>query len=335
MLNPPTLTVYDLSINVLVSWQAHSLSNAGTHGSNKVMSRCQMLADGTVTDACSGSIAKHHHAVLLAEYLAASGIALCPACLQRDGRRVAALIERPEYKNVSVQQILQGCGLCDAHGFLVTAKNASSQQGTEARERNAKHSLVEFSFALGLPGRSHETMHLFTRIGDSKEEGQMLMKKPARSGDYALEVRYTSVGIGVDTDKWQVAIVDEQERRDRHRAILSALRDTLLSPDGAMTATMLPHLTGLQGAIVVLRAVGRAPMYSALKEDFIARLVAMRRDSCLIYPFETVDEFHVIMEDLIATTAPCLPPIPAASLLAARTVRLSPLHLDRLQCVWP
>jgi CRISPR-associated negative auto-regulator DevR/Csa2 len=141
--------------------------------------------------------------VLLAEYLAASGVSLCPACLQHDGRRAAALIERPEYKNSSVEQILQGCGLCDAHGFLVTAKNANNQQGTEARQRNAKDSLVEFSFALGLPEHSQETMHLFTRTGDSKEEGQMLMKKPARSGDYALEVRYRSVGIGVDTDSTQ------------------------------------------------------------------------------------------------------------------------------------
>jgi len=302
-----TPTIYELSVNALVCWQAHSLSNEGTDGSNKVMPRSQMLADGSVTDACSGSIAKHHHAVLLAEYLAASGVPLCPACLQRDGRRAAALIERPEHQNVSVQQILRNCGLCDAHGFLVTAKNASSQQGTEARERNAKHSLVEFSFALGLPGRSQKTMHLFTRSGDSKEEGQMLMKKPTRSGDYALEVRYRSVGVGVDTDKWQVAIVDEQQRLLRHRAILSTLRDTLLSPDGAMTATMLPHLTGLQGAVVVRKDVGRAPMYSALKEDFVARLVAMGSDTCSIYPFETVDAFNIILEELITTSTPCLP----------------------------
>ncbi len=92
----------------------------------------------------------------------------------------------------------------------------------------------------------------------------MLMKMPTRLGDYAIIVRYASVGIGVDTDKCRVAIVDEQQRLNRHRAILSTLHDTLLSPDGAMTAAMLPHLTGLQGAIVVRNAVGRAPMYSAL-----------------------------------------------------------------------
>src|SRR5258708_36425853 len=124
MLQPPTLTMYELTINVRVSWQAHGLSTAGSNGSNKVMPRRQMLADGSMTDACSGSIAKHYHAVLLAEYLAASDVPLCPACLQRDGRRAAALMELPEYKHISTQRILQNCGVCDAHGFLVTAKNA-------------------------------------------------------------------------------------------------------------------------------------------------------------------------------------------------------------------
>jgi CRISPR/Cas system-associated protein Cas7 (RAMP superfamily) len=72
MQNQSILTIYELTVNVLVSWQAHSLSNEASNGSNKVMPRSQMLADGSETDACSGSIAKHHHAVLLAEYLAAS-----------------------------------------------------------------------------------------------------------------------------------------------------------------------------------------------------------------------------------------------------------------------
>jgi CRISPR/Cas system-associated protein Cas7 (RAMP superfamily) len=303
----PTLTIYELSINVRVSWQAHSLSTAGSNGSNKVMSRQQLLADGTITDACSGSIAKHHHAALLAEYLTAAHLPLCPACQKRDGRRAAALIEHPDYKNLSLERIVRECALCDAHGFLVTAKNADSTQGTEARQKLCKHTLVDFSFALGLPGHARETMHLFTRVADSKEEGQMLMKMPARSGDYALGVRYKCVGVGVNTEKWQLVLADEHERLLRHRAILSALHDTLLSPDGAMTATMLPHLTGLQGALVVKSDVGRAPIYSALNEDFLTCLQAMASDTCQVRTFETVDAFHHLMQELIEHTSPCLP----------------------------
>lgn len=49
--NPSPLTIYELTVNALVSWQAHSLSNEGTNGSNKVMPRSQMPADGSIVDA--------------------------------------------------------------------------------------------------------------------------------------------------------------------------------------------------------------------------------------------------------------------------------------------
>src|SRR6266567_3101996 len=82
--------IYEMSVNVLVAWQAHSLSTAGNNGSNRLLPRRQLLADKTETDAVSGNIAKHYHATLLAEYLEAAGCPLCPACQARDGRRAAA-----------------------------------------------------------------------------------------------------------------------------------------------------------------------------------------------------------------------------------------------------
>ncbi len=269
------LPVYEMSVNVRVDWQAHSLSNAGTNGSIRLLPRRQLLADGVETDACSGNIAKHHHAMLLAEYLEAAGIPLCPACASRDGRRAAALINRPGYPSLPIERILAECALCDAHGFLVIGKNASSDGSTEARQRVSKHSLIEFSLALALPNLHAESTHLYTRSGNSKEDGQMLMKMPARSGTYALCIRYKSVGIGVDTDKWSVVVTDAKERLRRHRAILSALRDQLLSPEGALTATTLPHLAGLVGAIAVRNSVGRAPLFSPLDASFVAHLSAL------------------------------------------------------------
>lgn len=304
-MNP--LTIYELSLNVLAEWQAHSLSNSGTNGSIRLLPRRQLLADGTETDACSGNIAKHHHAVLLAEYFEAAGVPLCPACAVRDGRRIAALVNRPGYQKMTIEQILSQCGLCDAHGFLVTAKNAAHDGSTEARERLSKHSLIEFSFALALPAEHAESVQLFTRSGDA--EGQMLLKKSVRSGRYGLCLRYKSAGVGVDTDRWQIIVADETERQRRHRAILAALRDCILSPDGALTATMLPHLTGLTGAIVLSTQVGRAPIYSPLKEDFIARLMAMANEARRVLTFETVNEFDALMNDLIEGSKPYLPAI--------------------------
>jgi hypothetical protein len=158
-----------------------------------------------------------------------------------------------------------------------------------------------------LPDHHAETSQLYTRVGDTKEEGQMLMKMPSRSGDYALNIRYFSVGVGVDIDKWQVIVQDPEKRRSRHTAILSALRDSLLSPDGAMTATMLPHLTGLQGTVVVRTSAGRAPMYSALCDDFVTQLQALASPTCQIYPFEDIASFNTLMNSLITYSSPCFP----------------------------
>jgi CRISPR-associated autoregulator DevR family len=302
------LMTYEMSFSIRASWQAHSMSNAGTNGSIRLLPRRQLLADGNETDACSGNIAKHYHAVLTAEYLEAAGVPLCPACQTRDGRRVAALVGQPGYESLTIERILTECGMCDTHGFLVTAKNAASDGSTEQRDRISKHSLVEFSFALALPEHHAETVHLVTRSGNSKEDGQMMMKMPARSGEYALCVRYKSVGIGVDTDKWSVLVHNEEERQRRHRAILSALRDQILSPTGALTATMLPHLTGLTGVVAVKSNAGRAPLYSPLQADFVERLQAMTGDTCKMFSFEAVDEFYTLMNQLIETTEPQLPP---------------------------
>ncbi|HEY6411568.1 MAG TPA: hypothetical protein VIY29_29270 [Ktedonobacteraceae bacterium] len=81
-----------------------------------------------------------------------------------------------------------------------------------------------------------------------------------------------------------------------------------MSPDGALVATMLPHLTGLQGVITVRTDVGRSPLYSALESDFVTRLSSMVDETCKAYQFETVDAFYTLMNDFIATSVPALHP---------------------------
>lgn len=354
--------VYEISINYRTELQAHSLSNVGSV-STWTQPRRQLLADGTEVDAISGNIMKHYHAVLAAEYFQAMGLQLCPACAARDGRRIAALIKQADYANPEIGRVLSECPLCDTHGFLVTGKNAtddvnSSQNGatptnkvlnpghtgpslpggrknkrgkgkendetgsTQARQKVSKHSLVEYSFGLALPERQSETLQLHNRMGE-EEGAMMLLWQPGRSACYGMCIRYKCVGVGVDTDKWTVAVTDEQERIQRHRAILAALRDCILSPSGAMTATKLPHLTGLAGAIVVQMTVGRAPLCSPLKPDYISELVTMENSTRRVLTFETMRQFNQLMDNLIETSQPHLPvprsPQPAFGTIAAET----------------
>lgn len=271
-------TIYEMSLNIQIGWVAHSLSNRGSDGTNETYPRQQSLADGTRTDAISGSILKHEHADVLTQYHMAAGMPLCPACAVKNSQRVAVLFERGDYTDTLIDDILQSCAMCDTHGFLVTGKNADGN--SQARQRLSKSSIVEFTYALALPGQHSQTPQPHSRAGQADGAGQMLMKKYARSGQYALGIRYTPALIGVDSDTWEIMLDDEAERSRRHRSVLEALRDLMLSPSGAMTATMLPHLTGLYGTVVVKSSAGRAPMYSALESDFVERLAGLEIDDC-------------------------------------------------------
>lgn len=300
------IPIYELGLSCVYTLQAHSKSNAGTNGSNRLLPRRQLLADGTETDAISGNIDKHGHATLTAEYLEASGVSLCEACQQRDSRRAAALTATRE-NPLTMEHILIGCGLCDIHGFLVTPRNASSDGTTTARQRLSKTTLIDYSFGLARPDQQTTTPQLFVRTGDSRDEGQMIMKMSTRSGVYAQGIRYKACGIGADTDKWHLYVTNAEERIKRHRAVLQALQDLLLSPSGALSAKMLPHLTGISGAITLRTNVGRAPVYSGLAPDFITQLMATASDTCRVLPFSDVASFMEVTNNLIANSTPALP----------------------------
>jgi hypothetical protein len=186
-------------------------------------------------------------------------------------------------------------------------KNAiEDQEGntTAARLRLFKESLVDFSYALGIPGKQFQTTQLNTRSGGSKEEGQMLFRKSVRSGEYALIVRYKAYGVGADTERRVLVVADQAERAARHKAILSCLKDLLLNPAGAMTPGTLAQLEGIEGAICVETHIGRAFAYSALDDTFIDRIMSMAGGTAKVYPFYTVEAFNELMDGFINHSQP-------------------------------
>lgn len=306
MMEHERIPVYSMAIVARITLQAHSASNSTVNGST-LLPRTQLLADNTRTDAISGNILKHDHAYLLTRYFRKIGVGLCPACEKYDGRRAGALVSDPAYKNLTMQRILSECGLCDIHGFLITAKNAASPEEGEDRGRLNKSTLIDFGDMLGVPGAQAFSEQIATRIGASKEEGQMLMKYFVRSAVYALGVRYEGADVGVDTNTGTLIIKNEAERLLRHQAVLATMRDCLLSPKLAKSATLMPHLTNITGVIVIESQVGRAGIYSALQPDFMDRLKAMQNPTRQILSFETVEDFYALMTRLSENSYPAAP----------------------------
>lgn len=160
-----------------------------------------------------------------------------------------------------------------------------------------------------MPDTFGETAQINVRRGTADGAEQMIMRSFCRSGAYALCVRYKCAAVGVDTFTWQLVIGDDEERLKRHQSILRALRDQILSPDGAKTAGMLPHLTGVRGAIVLRTQVGRAFMCSPLRTDFVDQLagaVARVSDAPILH-FEDLEEFVAQMDYLIVHSTPYVP----------------------------
>jgi len=302
------LPVYDMSINARIKWQSHSLSNSGSNNSNRVEPRRQLLINNLTTDAISGNILKHFHASLVVEYFESAGIPVCKACANRRSMRAAAILTDCQ-PNLSTPQILQSCALCDTHGFLVTAKADDVDDNGKKRERTFKHSLVEYAFALAIPDSFSEKLQTFSRSGGTKEQGQMIYKVPARSGVYSVCAAYHAAGVGVDTDRNEIVISAQNERRKRHQAILLAFRDQILHPLGAHTATMWPQLSGLEGAIAIRKSIGRAPTYSPLEDNYLAVLQQLTTDDdCMLFQFDSIVAFKQIADFLIDNSIPAFPP---------------------------
>lgn len=295
--------VWEIGLFLRVGLQAHSLSNSGTNGSIRTLGRRQLLADGTKADAISGQIMKYYHARLLAQYAEAQGLPLCPACLHRHSRRAAALVELKEFKNLIIDQPIRMCVVCDVHGLLSTSKKADAKSGTEAREGVSKASLLKFPLALAKQDQWRETTQFHTRRSDPA-----MLEKPVRSGLYSIPIRYECYGIGVDTLLWRPVVTDEAERIRRHQAVLQTLRASILTPSGANMASTHPHLTSLEGAIVLQYEAGLpAPGCSSLNDDFIAKLRLFASDTCRVLVFEDIGQFDQMMREVTQTTTPYLP----------------------------
>lgn len=91
---------------------------------------------------------------------------------------------------------------------------------------------TQLGYALALHDRHAETGQLHTRVGTSKDDGQMIVKIPARSGEYALCVRYHCVGIGADTLRYELRVGYVRTRTGNGAACIDKDRDRVFRAGG-------------------------------------------------------------------------------------------------------
>jgi len=311
--------VFNVSIAVQATLNLHSLNNEGGEG-NQIQTRMVTIVDAKgrlhSVNAISGDMLKHIQADHLYRIARDNRLPLCGACAIFDANRMSAdsefqtwLKEKPT--PVQVVNRLLSCALDDIEGNLVT-------QGNQSVPRK---SVVEFGWAVGIPESVTTEQYFHVKYDPDRREiptekadrsgnlGQAIFHRPANSGQYAIICNVEAARIGYnDISQKYVADVD---RDKRFKALLESLLYTFVQPAGAMRNTQNPHIVDVKGAISFSTGPAPAPLISPLNGDFVdemdqvaTALNAIHQDRIQVQRFDSLAEFAVVMQKLIADTQP-------------------------------
>jgi CRISPR-associated protein Cst2 len=334
-------SVYEITIIGRAVWNLHSLSNEGTVG-NVTEPRTLTLANKRKTDGISGEILKHMHAEALWA-LENDKSKFCGACKELRPERANACKEVTTQKtaNDAMKTALK-CELCDVHGFLVErpqlARDSLVQFGWAVAlpefgrdiHTHARHAVVPIEEQerkeKGNWGNNKCSVRDCESSSDEKDllkikgkwycedhvpTAQMLYYRPTRSGNYAVISLFQPWRLGLNdlTMRYEPSV----DRKERYKQVLKAYQVVFLRPEGAMTATRLPHIEDFHGMIVLSKANYPVPILSPLKDNYQEEMRAIRDTinktetvTALIelLEFNTIKEFAEKIQYLIEKTIP-------------------------------
>jgi CRISPR-associated protein Cst2 len=255
-------SIASISISARATLDMHSLNNEGGEG-NQIQTRMvDIVGDDNRmhnVNAISGDMLKHIQAQHFFELAREQHLPLCAGCSRFDANRINAdqewIKSAPKGDREALTSLLQHCALDDTEGILITAGNRSLP----------RKSVVEFGWVIGIPSlvETGQYFHVKYAAERGKEQidadraareavgsnlGQAIFHRPASSGVYAIVCHLELGRIGYNDISQQYAI-DEQQRLQRARALIQSVLHTFVELNGAMRATQLPHLVGVEGVV--------------------------------------------------------------------------------------
>ena len=289
-----TKKIASISVCGEMTLNLHSLNNEGGEG-NQIMTRQLTILDKvgkkhTVTG-ISGDMFKHIHAGHMVNYCFENGIALSDYSKKLDPNRISAanllavdpkVGKKESNSSEVVDTIIKACGVCDAHGVLLTDK-VGENKGSSNTPRK---SVIEFAWTVGIPDKNNTETYLHTKLvadagekgsGSGSNEGQNIFHRPANYGAYAFICNIDVYRIGLNDISREYAINDE-ERQKRYQAIVQSLLSSVLNPKGAMTSTQKPHITDFKGVVTVSHKLTPAPTVSAINPAYLEELEMIKEN---------------------------------------------------------
>lgn len=290
--------IYSFSLAINATLDMHDLNNEGNEG-NQLQTRMVDIVgqDGQLhnVNAISGDMLKHIQAEHFFNLARQRGLILCAGCQQFNPNRINAdadFITRTKDKeqNLSdaqvVDELLRTCAMDDVEGILIT----------EGGRSIPRKSVVEFGWAIGLPGtrEGHNQSFFHVKYATDRSEsqrakdatkratknegqeggktgganlGQAIFHRPASSGQYAIVCHLEFGRIGYN-DITQTYVLSADERTKRGTILLESLLHTFVQLNGAMRSAQLPHLVALEGALAYSTMMLPAPLISPLTPTY-------------------------------------------------------------------
>ena len=305
--------VSSISITGRLTLDLHSLNNEGAEG-NQLQTRMVHIVDGEgklqVVNAISGDMFKHIQAEHFQEVAKDAELPLCAGCSIFDANRInadTAFFEGLTGGNIgTIDKVLNRCAMDDTEGILITQGNRSTP----------RKSCVEFGWVVGLPQVTRTESYFHVKYDPSgrgagsggeagANVGQNIFYRPASSGVYAVVAQVETSRVGFN-DISREYVVDEDERKQRVRALMESVTYSFLEPKGAHRNAQNPHMLKFEGVVSVSRSSMPAPTASALADGYVeeveavsAQLNRLKPDAVQTYRFGSQSEFAKAMMDLI------------------------------------
>lgn len=305
-----------LSVAFRVGLAFHGLNMEGTSGN--VMEPRRIALGDAEYDGISGEIVRRH---ILENFrdLADGDLPLHQACQGLDPARGGQALEQyipsnkwkaPDGFLPGTQELISKCAICDIGGYLIAERSLKRDSTFEVGWLISEH-----------PTQADYTQHVAYR----PDQQHNLFTMGIRSAVYGGVMRFDLDRIGHNdwwwlqqdgkAERWPVP---EDDRKRRANALLTAVKQWLLSPSGARQAGWLQHQGDPFEGILVLSRSGPAPFVSPIALEVadgkprvkananyrtaIRELVARDQESLKLYEFngqaELVQHFEGILKEL-------------------------------------
>lgn len=315
--------ISSISISGEIVLNLHSLNNEGGEG-NQIMTRQVTIVDKnkekhTVT-AISGDMFKHIHAMHMINYCTDNNLTLSEYSKECNPNRISTSeLEKDAGKAKNTQAdvvnaIIKKCTICDAHGVLNTDKIGDNKSSSNT----PRQTVIDFGWIVGIPGINGTETYIHTKLvpdagakgsATGSNEGQNIFHRPANYGTYAFVCNIETYRIGFN-DISRTYPINDEERKNRYKAILHGLVSSIINPRGAMIGSQYPHITDFKGIITYSHNLMPAPTVSAINPDYsnqmesiVNNLNKMQKDSIEKKTFDSIADFvKIVVDDLMSAS---------------------------------